>query len=433
MFEHEYLRDCHFRFNNEPGAIHQDRLKGLLKYGPFRQIPQSPRIAFVFPEGKNNYANRLFLALKNGIGAFKGVESLFRMEFSKESVFPVTGFRIPDPGNFFDTAQRYYEHIQNWCSENRDKPDIAIVLHPKTVDWDDETPYHYIKASLLSSGIVSQNVTFDLLDDKNQFEWSAANIALAMFAKMGGIPWTIGSLERKNSIVVGMGRSDTFDPQTRQKKGFIAFATCMRGDGVYRVSHFGQPTDDFESHLGNLKDIVRQALQDQCGTSRDIDYIVLHLPKEIGKYEFKAIKDVVTEEELNGQHPCTIHVLKVSDDDRFFAVDKSIPEWTPQKGLCLRLSDSEALLYTEGREERQAWRHRLPSTVHVRNQSGDLHSEIGRQLLTQVYDLSLMNWRAFNAKGTPITLLYSKLIAKILKHSKGTQISNNLNETLWFL
>jgi len=57
--------------------------------------------------------------------------------------------------------------------------------------WEDDSEYSVTKAMLLREGLLSQNVTFELIQSSAQFEWAAANIALAIFAKLGGIPWAV--------------------------------------------------------------------------------------------------------------------------------------------------------------------------------------------------------------------------------------------------
>jgi hypothetical protein len=98
------------------------------------------------------------------------------------------------------------------------KPDIFVTLHPKSMTWEDDSEYGATKATLLSEGLLSQNVTFELIQSSAQFEWAAANIALALFAKLGGIPWAVDRPNADGEIVIGMGRSETIDVATRERK-----------------------------------------------------------------------------------------------------------------------------------------------------------------------------------------------------------------------
>jgi len=93
----------------------------------------------------------------------------------------------------------------------------------------------------------------------------------------------------------------------------------------------------------------------------------------------------------------------------------------PRRGTCIRLNRSDHLLYTEGSEERQTWVNRPPSAVRIRHYQNDQETDGGtREVIGQVFDLSMSNWRAFNARGYPVSILYSTLISRILRHADLT-------------
>jgi argonaute-like protein implicated in RNA metabolism and viral defense len=57
-----------------------------------------------------------------------------------------------------------------------------------------------------------------------------------------------------------------------------------------------------------------------------------------------------------------------------------------------------------------------------------------REVVGQVYDLSLSNWRAFNARGFPVSIYYSELISRILRKADLSQVQGDLiKDRLWFL
>jgi len=181
-----------------------DKLRGLVDFGPYGDLTTTPTFGFVFPTEYRDYANRLYLALKNGVGAFKGVETTFRYRLSKEQVFQVSGFSISGR-TAQDSAVLYEQAILNWnASRHSQRPDIFFVLHPHTPVSEAETPYYACKARLLGEGILSQNVTADLLRDEDKLRWSAANIALGAFVKLGGIPWIVYGKELDQELIVGL-------------------------------------------------------------------------------------------------------------------------------------------------------------------------------------------------------------------------------------
>src|SRR6266851_6738896 len=79
------------------GRLHSDKLRGLREFGPFRLVEMSnPRFAFLFPTEYREKANSLYLALKNGVGYFGGVDNVFRYALRRTSVFSIGTFGIED-------------------------------------------------------------------------------------------------------------------------------------------------------------------------------------------------------------------------------------------------------------------------------------------------------------------------------------------------
>lgn len=433
MFTYTILNKAGFRFSpTNPAAAHDDRLRGIARFGPFKRITGAPQLAFVFPTGYRDAANALYLALRNGIGLFKGLPSVFKVQLEREQAIPVTGFTLPHPHNHHDCARRYRDAIQSWIAAHEQKPDIFVTLHPKSMAWEDDSEYAATKATLLREGLLSQNVTFELIQSSAQFEWAAANIALALFAKLGGIPWAVDRPNADGEIVIGMGRSETIDVATRERKRFIAFATCLQTDGIYKFSTLGKVCTDKETYVAELENTLRITLRRAHESSVDVRVMVLHFPKEFSRDEMKRCRRVVEDEQARFPR---VEFVKVTDEERFFALDDESPDQVPRRGTCIRLNSRDHLLYTEGSEERQTWVNRVPSAVRIRHyREGDDSDRSSKEVVGQVFDLSMSNWRAFNARGYPVSILYSSLISRILRHADLTaDQTESLRERMWFL
>src|SRR4029077_10446454 len=156
--------------------------------------------------------------------------------------------------------------------------DIFVTLHPKSMGWEDDSEYSATKAILLREGLLSQNVTFELIQSSAQFEWAAANIALALFAKLGGIPWAVDRPNADGEIVIGMGCSETIDVATRERKRFIAFATCLQTNGIYKFSTLGKVCTDKATYAAELENTLRIALRRAHESSVEVRLMVLHFP-----------------------------------------------------------------------------------------------------------------------------------------------------------
>lgn len=425
------------------GQFGVDKLRGLLAHGPYKSLKEvNPRFGFVFPRESRDHANKLFLALKNGIGLFRGVENSFRFGLSTEQVFsiPVTGVQQSASPDHEHNAKAYAEAILAWHSkQQQDRPDLFFVMHPKTSDFDRATPYYRAKALLLKDGILSQNVTLDLLNNSSQFEWSAANIALGAFVKLGGIPWVVGGEDLDQDLIIGLGRAFLFDYQTRKTTGYLAFTACFSARGPLKFISLAAPATSEAEYLDALRNVVTTTLNRAEQQNSHASSLTVHAPKEMGRDEMDVIHAAVRSHQK--KNLLQILLAKITEEFSFFAVDDRFRDGVPQRGTAVQITDRDFMLYTEGRDEKQSWATRLPVALRVTPQGPPLAPQNALNVLRQINDLSQVNWRGFNARSKPISVYYGNLIARLLSHVAPSSVSDlyqpaamkMLEERLWFL
>jgi len=426
-----------FAFGHEQSR--PDKLRGLVEFGPYRALANEPIFGFVFPTEYRDYANRLFLALKNGVGSFKGVESTFRFRLTKEQVFQVSGFTVRGK-NPHDAAQVYEQAILNWnAGAASPKPHMFFILHPQTSASEPDTPYYACKARLLAEGILSQSVTTELLADEPKFRWSAANIALGAFVKLGGIPWIVYGKELDQELIIGLGRSYLFDPQSRQTTGYMGFTACFSARGLFQFVALAEVTDDRRKYLKLLGDVVSTSLERAEALGRGVSSVTLHVPKHMSREEMDAVYGAVRSHPR--QNILQIVVVKISEEEIFFAVDTRFKDGIPHRGTVLQINDRDYLLYTEGRDEKESWANfRVPVALRITPQNGARHPGGIKTVIRQINDLSQVNWRGFNARSKPISNYYGTLIARLLSHVPAERMRNLsdssrslLEERMWFI
>ena len=425
------------------GQCGRDKLRGLLAFGPFRNLAASkPRLGFVFPNESRDQANKLFLALKNGIGLFRGVENTFRFGLSREQVFsvPVAGVQLSFAADHERNARAYTDAILSWhTKQHEDRPDLFFVLHPKTSGSERATPYYKAKALLLKEGILSQNVTLDLINNSSQFEWSAANIALGTFVKLGGIPWVVGGNELDQDLIIGLGRAFIFDYRTRRTTGYLAFTACFSARGPLRFISLARPAGSKEQYLESLRSVITNTLDRADDHNSQAASLTVHAPKEMRRDEMNVIHETVR----GHKKKSVLQVLlaKVTDEVNFFAIDDRFPDGVPRRGTVVQVSDRDFMLYTEGRDEREPWSSRIPVALRVTPQGDALPSQNALAILRQINDLSQVNWRGLNARSKPISVYYGDLIARLLSHVDSATVADLyqqdalkiLEERMWFL
>ena len=435
------IAPVYFAFRNAQRG--SDKLRGLQTFGPFKELPvEKPRFGFVFPSDCRDHANRLFLALKNGIGYFRGVENTFRFPLDKDQVFPVpvSGVSLSSVADHSKNAQAYVDAILSWnAKRSSDRPDMFFVLHPKTPGSQLGTPYYECKALLLREGLISQNVTLELLGDQSHLRWSAANIALGAFVKLGGVPWVVSGENLDKDLIIGLGRAYLYDPQSRRNTGYVAFTACFSARGSLKFVSLADLADSREHYLATLAKVVRASLDRTDKLGGDVTSLTIHAPKEMRREEMRVIHESVCSHVKKSL--AQVLIVKVTEESQFFAVDPSYHTGVPTRGTAIQVTDRDLVLYTEGREETEPWTFRLPVALRVTPQADSLSEERIRAVLRQVNDLSQVNWRGMNARSKPISVYYGSLIAKLLSHIPRSIVADlhergtigTFEERIWFL
>jgi hypothetical protein len=404
--------------------------QGLRAHGPFdasrvRLHPGS--LLFVFPEVEREGARRLWNAIINGRGNYPGFARMFRTDIPTNTVDHLA---IKDVGgDVAEAAMTYRECITAWATANgRCDPDLALVLVPHTEHFETLTPYYEAKAAFANLGVPTQMVTSELLSDDRQFGWSVANIALASFAKLGGVPWTVEAPGAEHDLIIGIGCCE-LGSQVQRKRSF-GYAVSFISNGVYRQIWSFTPTADRDTYQQRLRDAVLGAL------SEDLDVpprrIVLHLAKSTGAREVDAVSDAIAQTGVS----VPVAYLRLDDSSLWDLADTSTQTFIPAKGTVVRLGDRRALLQPEG--ESNLGPPNGPLLIALDRRS-TVEPEDFDDLIAQAFRLAHANWRGFNARATPATLVYGEQLANLVGHLTDVKTWNPdllrsaLKTRPWFL
>jgi hypothetical protein len=280
-------------------------------------------------------------------------------------------------------------------------------------------PAFYTKAKsiLIGLGTPSQIVTQEKLRNNAGLPWTLENIALQMYAKIGGTPWTVLSSQKQKSLVLGIGRAED-----EQKRLVVGFVTLFSSDGDYLFfsSIAPQPVywDNPVQYQEALADVIVKAYTEYVHLNGRPDEIIVHLCKKPGKFrEFPAAEKAM--QRLGAKIPYAI--LHVNEYSTYRLFDTGHMSYVPQPGIKVNLSNECALLFLDGRKrdfrtgEEARTRLGVPHVLEIGfdRRSALAVSEFPR-LVRQVYDFAAVNWRGFNAQSIPATLNYARLIAKMI-------------------
>ncbi|RLI78531.1 hypothetical protein DRP07_10980 [Archaeoglobales archaeon] len=164
--------------------------------------------------------------------------------------------------------------------------------------------------------------------------------------------------------------------------------------------------------------------------------MIIHFHKKPSKREIESIENALTSVEKDTPY-ALVHLNEYSN---FRLFDASHSTYVPPTGLKVSLSSHQALLLLDGRRRGVERRKTgVPRILDVRmDKRSTLEFERFPELVKQISDFSYINWRGFNAVSVPITLNYSKLIAKMvidigLENWNQVVAEGKLRDKSWFL
>lgn len=422
-------------------AISTERVQGISRYHPHRQPAiASPVFAFVFPDEYRNEANQLYLALRNGIGPFKGLRSMFNVPLEPDNVLKISGFSLAPNERSSAQAEKYKRALESHKADNREVPDLAFVIHPKTSRHESDTPYYESKAALLKEGVVSQSVTVETIRDSYQLKWSAGNIALAAFAKLGGIPWLVEVPSGVKDYILGVGIARLYSESGGDSEPYMGFTSCISGDGEFKFSRLSDVAYGRHQYKEVLRGLVRESLDVARKSPNGSGRLIVCIDKDLRNDE-GAVVNQEAENAAQSGFAGKVYVLRVDGNSIYHAYDASDENGNPSSGLAVRVADNQYVVYQEGRDEKRSWIGRLPASFSCRMQTvGVTESEL-RSVIESIYRTSQMNWRGFNAESTPISVSYARWIASIIGHIspksgkllKEQIVSASIADKPWFL
>jgi hypothetical protein len=381
--------------------------QGLRAYGAYsvQGLEAAPRVLLAYPSAVHREVERFGDKLLSGSGNYPGFTRLFGLPADREP--QLERVRLPSGPEVHD-IQRLKLALQAWAGQPRDhEPDLALVVVPRTDRWDTDTPYYVAKEFFASRGIPSQMVTLELLHDTGRLGWSLANIALASFAKLGGTPWVVDARGEDADLVVGIGRSDV-QAEGGGRRRMFGYAVAFVANGAYLAIASSPPAADEGDYERRLTTAIVEALSASRPSDLETERVAIHLARRTGEREVRAARAALREADME-QLP--VAFLRIDDSSLFELLDGAAPTYAPPKGLTLRLSERRALVQVE--TVSNLGPARRPLLVEL-----DDRSTIGPDgfggLVQQVYRLGHANWRGFNARSKPVTLLYGERLAELV-------------------
>lgn len=415
-----------------PSRVDATAFQGLRKYGAYslEGFKHAPRVLLAYPSASHAKAEGFSEKLLSGSGTYPGFARLFGI--SPDRV-PVMEYERLSSGYDGRDTGKLTTALNHWAAKDRPAdPDLAIVIVPRTDRWETDSPYYVAKEFFASRAIPTQMVTEDLLNDTGRLGWSLANIALAGFAKLGGVPWVVDARGHDSDLVVGVGRADINDGAGGRRRTF-GYAVAFASDGSFLATHSRPPSADDRDYEQRLTEVIQCALEEGRAADMPTERVVIHLARRTGIREVRAAQAAI---EQAGMNHLPTAFLRIDDSSLFEFIDGNNQRNAPPKGLTLRLTERRALIQVEGITPYGPARR--PLLIELDERSTVPSDKFG-ELVLQVFKLGHANWRGFNARSKPVTLYYGERLAEIVGYmnQRGewdpASMAPELRRRPWFL
>jgi hypothetical protein len=415
-----------------PSQVDAEPYRGLRRHGPYDVAGVRIRdhsLLLVFPDQLAAVAHEAARALVGGIGNYPGFQAMFRVPLTATTA--IVELAVPlSPGAPMEQAREAYEAtLREWLiGPARSDVDLAFVLVPESRPWETDSAYYAAKTLLSAAGIPTQMMTTELATDRERLKWSVANLALGAFVKLGGIPWVVDVPDEERDLVLGVGRGEVGSDGRRT----FGYAVSLGSDGSYRHTWSFAPAESERSYRERLRQAVLHALQDTERLAHAPTRLVFHFARRTGRAEIAAIRAAI---EGSGM-TLPAAFVRIDDSNLYDLLDYTSARLVPPKGIMLRLDRLTALLQSEGPSRLSP--PRGPLLIELDRRS-DVGPEALDGLVEQTLRLSAANWRGFNARSKPVTLVYGERLAQLVAHLERVgswrpeTLSTDIGRRPWYL
>ncbi|WP_149495282.1 Piwi domain-containing protein [Roseiconus lacunae] len=446
-----------YSFDRSRTKLHQYAWDGLARFGPFDRgsFPtRSPRILLVTPDTVSGKISQALKKFRDGFGSsqksgYDGFTDTFHL--ANPVFFPLSVKLLGAEKS--EVARIYRAAIEDRLSRDCEfDAAFNILLDEHAGLPDAHNPYLVAKSILLSHGIPVQEARVSTLTaDEYPLQFTFRNLATALYAKMGGVPWTVDHGETvDDELVVGIGNAELSGSRFEKRQRHIGITTVFRGDGNYLLSNLSKECkyEDYpavlrESTVAVLREVKTRNNWQPGQTVR----IVFHAFKPLKNVE---VADIIASsvKEVGSEQTIEFAFLNVSLDHSFSLLDmaqrgvtkrnQTKGVFVPRRGLSAQVGKYTRLVTTTGPHMVKRANLPLPKPLLIHLHKQSTYRDLS-YLSEQVLNFTTLSWRSTLPSEKPVTILYSSLIAELLARMKSVDdwspavLNTKLRNSKWFL
>jgi hypothetical protein len=456
------LPPIQFCFSDDRTSTHRIPAKGLDQFGPFDGLTfdkKQPNIAIVCPADAQHDAEVLARLLQTGLPS----ASAFQKGFVGTYRFASVAFRfipVALPRGDAAIGALYVSTLKSKIDPDHLPDAVIVILRDEDAFRDRSNPYLETKAYLLSQGVPVQEMRLSKLRSRERdLAYILEDFSLALYAKLGGTPWTIApTMPLGKEIVMGMGYvevGDGFGPAQR----YMGITTVFTSDGTYRLAALTSRCryEEYPERLAaSVTDLVTRLTEEQAWRPGDTVRLIFHSRKPLRDSDTESIVLSAISALQSGVHFQSAF-LTLRRDHPFTVVDPTrhgierfvelangawgkrlVGQHVPERGLVVDIGSNRRLLCLAGSVLAKREGEPLPDPLLVELHPASDYRDL-TALTRQVFNFTGLSWKSTRPSGDPVTLTYSKIIADLLGRLdrvpgwSDALLNTKLRRSRWFL
>jgi hypothetical protein len=433
--------------------------RGMDNFGPYSAptfTPTRPRICVVCQREHKGRIEQFVRKFLRGVTSPGSRRAPFAKGFIRKYALEdaATDFYEADGASAAAYQKAVYRAVASQ-TEQATRYDLALVeTEERFHDLRGATnPYLVTKAEFMSHQIPVQEFEIETADiPDSRLQYVLNNMALATYAKLGGVPWLVRAhLPIAHELVIGMGSARASDGRLGEAQRVVGITTVFSGDGNYCVSTLSRavPFEDYAIELlASLKSTIGRLSRSMGWQPREHVRLVFHAFKPLKEAEEAAVKALV---DSLGDYKVEYAFLHVVEDHPILLFDEAQKGeracdgrnrvkgvCAPERGRILRLSGHEALITLTGPRDVKQASDGMPRPILLRLGRGSTFNDL-TYLIRQINTFACHSRRSFFFSPLPVTIMYSELIARLLGNLSTLpqwnpiQLVGHIGEGRWFL
>lgn len=398
---------------------------GVKTYGPFKKTPYNKvHLFFIVHRDDIETAKKLKTYFQTGLKFFKGL-----FDFSKVLFHTSEGFSIA-----FTDKENPVAEIEQKLSQRTIDPDvkyIAIYITPYNkyeADLQKREIYYKVKELLLKRRITSQCIEANkVIEQGENYVYSLPNIAVAILAKLDGIPWRLNT-PIKNELIVGVGAFKHIATDVQYIGSAFSFDNT---GGFNRFEYF------MKHEVDVLAGSIFRAIRDYATVNNSPDRLIIHFYKTMNEKELEPIERALAD--LGLDIPVFVVTINKTESEDIVLFDRNWPELMPMSGTYVHIGENRYLLCNNTRYSAAGFNRNdgFPFPIKLKIDCTDktqlTETKVVKELIDQEYQFSRMYWKSVRQQNLPVTIICPEMPTQIAPHFDGDEIPQYGKDNLWFL